>query len=165
MKKTPVISFVGKHNVGKTTILTKVVSQLNSKGISTAIIKHSRHNLDVALNGDAEKLFAAGANIVYAMSPQMSIMYSNTKERTIRELEAELDNKVDLIITEGYKQESYPKIEILRQEVSRKIMNLDHVIARVADFTPPEHDSNLALFDFNQHQELACYIIDVFKIK
>ena len=41
----PVISFVGRHNSGKTTVLTRVIEKLQLMGIKSAVIKHSHHML------------------------------------------------------------------------------------------------------------------------
>ena len=43
----PIVSFVGKSNSGKTTLLEKVIRELKSKGYRVATIKHSHNELDI----------------------------------------------------------------------------------------------------------------------
>ncbi len=43
----PIVSFVGKTNSGKTTLLEKVVIELKLSGYHVAVIKHSPHGFDI----------------------------------------------------------------------------------------------------------------------
>lgn len=157
----PVISFVGYHNSGKTTLIVKVVQELKSKGLKLAVVKHSSHGFDLATSKDTEKLFEGGADIVYAASPLNSIIYRrNENEPEADQIIAEIQGQVDLVITEGYKRESYPKIEVMRQEIGPEPMGARNVIARVADFTI---EGSLPLFGFEDSALIADFIMDYIK--
>ena len=43
----PVVSFIGRHNSGKTTILEKVVSYFCAQGYRIGVIKHSSHDFTI----------------------------------------------------------------------------------------------------------------------
>ncbi|HHV15981.1 MAG TPA: molybdopterin-guanine dinucleotide biosynthesis protein B [Gelria sp.] len=159
----PIISFVGKHNSGKTTLLTGVVNKLEQRGIKTAVIKHAHKGLDLPGNFDSDRLFAAGASIVYASSPEFSLIYRrNQEEWSIEQIYAQIANDVDLIITEGFKGKNFPKIEVLRREISTSTLEITNVLARVADF--PLKDL-VPTFTFNQQEELIAFILEYLEMK
>jgi len=158
-----IISFVGKHNSGKTTLLTDIISRLEQQGIKTAVVKHAHKGLDLPGNFDSDRLFAAGASIVYASSPEFSLIYRrNQEEWSIEQIYTQIAGDVDLVITEGFKGKDFPKIEVLRQEISTSTLEITNVLARVADF--PMEDS-VPTFSFNQHEEITAFILDHFKMK
>lgn len=153
----PIISFVGKHNSGKTTFLCGVIKELSMLGVRTAVIKHASSDLSISPLNDSEKLFNAGARNVYASSPEVSIKYQRyEQEKNLEEICSEVSDGVDLIITEGYKKEPYYKIEVMRKDITSRSMYLDNTIAMVSDF---ELETDLALFTFRQTREMAEFII------
>ncbi len=124
----PVISVVGRGNVGKTTFLEKLVRELKRRGYRLAVIKHYEHDFDIDQPGkDSWRLAQAGSDVAVIAAPQ--------KMATVRRLQTELmlDEviatlpPVDIVLTEGYKQANKPKIEVVRQAVTRGLI-----------FAPPE---------------------------
>ena len=90
-------------------------------------------------------------------------MYQRTgKEKTLKEICGEIGNDVHLIITEGYKNEDIPKIEILRKEISTIPLELNNVIARVADFNL---NSEVPVFGFNQGREIVAFLLQRLKLQ
>jgi molybdopterin-guanine dinucleotide biosynthesis protein B len=155
-----IISFVGKHNSGKTTLLTGIISRLEQRGIKTAVIKHAHKGLNLPGNFDSDRLFTAGASIVYASSPEFSLIYRrNSEEWDIEQIYAQIASDVDLVITEGFKGKDYPKIEVLRQEISTSTLEINNVLARVADF--PLEDS-VPTFNFEQQEDITAFILEYF---
>jgi len=158
----PVICFVGQHNAGKTTLLTGVIEKLGQKGVKTAVIKHAARGLHLETGSDSGRLYNAGAALVYASSPGVSLLYRRQEqEKSLKEICAEVSSEVDLVVAEGYKRESYPKIEVLRAQISTDTLALEDVIARVADF---DLDSSLPVFYFGQEEEIADFIIRKFNL-
>jgi len=79
---------------------------------------------------------AAGAKSVYASSPNTNIIYRRQEqEKNIDQILLEMDHDTDCVIVEGYKQSAYPKIEVLRKEVTTRKLEVDNVIAYVSDFS------------------------------
>ncbi len=158
----PAISFVGHHNSGKTTFLVKVIRHLTAWKIRTAVIKHSQHDFDLPLEKDSERLFKAGSELVYASSPHMSLRYRReSEERNLREIFAEIEGEVDLVITEGYKTGPYPKIEVVRQATGGFLADLTDLVARVSDHPG---DDGITSFGFDQDLEIARFIVERFKL-
>ncbi len=70
---------------------------------------------------------------------------------------------VDLILIEGYKFGSQPKIQLLRKGYSETpVGNPENTIAYVADFSYKPIPKNLPVFDLNEPSEMAEYLISRF---
>ncbi len=123
VKMIPIISVVGKSNVGKTTLLEKLLPELKKRGYRVATIKHDVHGFSIDQPGkDTWKHAQAGADIVVISSPKkMAIIEKVDEERTLDEIARKLD-RIDLIITEGYKRQDKPKIEVFRSEISDTLL-------------------------------------------
>ena len=112
----PVVSVVGHSGSGKTTLLEKLIRELKQRGYRLAVIKHHYHadfEFDVPVK-DSDRFAHAGADEVVIAAPH-SVVSIRTCEHPpeLHEVTARIQG-VDLIITEGYKRASAPKIEILR---------------------------------------------------
>ncbi|MEL7567778.1 MAG: molybdopterin-guanine dinucleotide biosynthesis protein B [Dehalobacterium sp.] len=135
MKKIPVISFVGKSDSGKTTLLEKVIRELKNRGIRLAIIKHDAHQFEIDHPGkDTWRHGQAGADIVAISSPsKVAMIEKRETELSLDEVIARISN-VDIIITEGYKRESKPKIEVFRSAAHQELLcQPDELIAVASD--------------------------------
>lgn len=132
---TPLISFVGRHNAGKTTLLRQLITCLKQQGLKVAFIKHSHHDLIIPPGKDSELALAAGADFVAAVSPHLSIRYQRHEvEPGIDQLLASVPSDIGLIIVEGYKRAALPKVEVLRQSIDPCPMLLPYTVALVSDF-------------------------------
>jgi len=114
----PLISFVGYSDSGKTTLLVKVISELKSRGYRIAVIKHDGHDFEIDHKGtDTYKHRQAGADIVcIASSKKVAIIENFAHPPVLDDIVQSITN-VDLILTEGFKQEKKPQIEVHRQGI------------------------------------------------
>ncbi len=132
----PIISFVGRHNSGKTTFLEKVISGLKGKGYNVAVIKHHKGGFEIDTQGkDTWRLAQAGSDVVVISSPDKMAMIKKPKqEMTLDQIQEMVQYGVDIVISEGYKFDNKPKIEVFRSEVSDKILSDEKdLIALVTD--------------------------------
>ena len=115
-KMIPIVSFVGYSNSGKTTFLVKVIQELKARGYRIGVIKHDGHDFEIDHEGtDTWRHRRAGADVVcIAAQEQIAIMKTPVKPLALDEIIALIDG-VDLILTEGFKQENKPQIEVNRQ--------------------------------------------------
>lgn len=114
----PIVAFVGRPDHGKTTLLEKLIPELNQRGYRVGTIKHHVHEFEMDKPGkDTWRHKEAGAAIVALASPTgLGIIRDLDEDPDVRELAAFYFNDVDLVIAEGYKRTDLPKIEIFRQE-------------------------------------------------
>ncbi len=144
---TPIISFVGNSNSGKTTLLEKVVGELKLKGYRVVVIKHSPHGFDIDQSGkDTWRLSQAGSDIVVASSPdKVAFIERVDAELTLSQIEALLRGKADMVLTEGYKNGNTAKILVLDDEKDRGQLCcqgeiLATISARLSPLGMPEFD-------------------------
>ncbi len=133
----PVVSFVGKSGSGKTTLIEKVIPELTQRGWRVATIKHSRHGFDIDREGkDSWRHRKAGARMTVMSSPeQVAIIEDSEKDPGIGELRDRYIHDVDIILTEGFKGNIYPKIELFRAPLNRDMLcsEKDNLIAVASD--------------------------------
>ena len=120
----PIVSIVGLSNVGKTTLLERLVSELKKRSYKVATIKHDVHGFDMDKPGkDSWRLAQAGSDIVIVSSPEKLAMIKKVDhDSTVRELAQLVGNSVDIILTEGFKQGEAPKIEVHRKAAGSELL-------------------------------------------
>ncbi|MBI1987999.1 MAG: molybdopterin-guanine dinucleotide biosynthesis protein B [Nitrospinae bacterium] len=112
----PIVSIVGRSDSGKTTFLEKLIPELTRRGYRVATIKHDTHGFEVDREGkDSWRHAQAGAQVVVISSPQKLALIKRVEADLTLDQIAPLIGKVDLILTEGYKREEKPKIEVYRR--------------------------------------------------
>jgi molybdopterin-guanine dinucleotide biosynthesis protein B len=112
-----VIGFAGWSGAGKTTLIVKLIPELNRRGLSVSTIKHAHHNFDLDQPGkDSYEHRAAGAEeVVVASANRVALMRElrGAPEPSLGEL-LRLLKTVNLVLVEGFKRDPLPKIEISR---------------------------------------------------
>ncbi|AWC30194.1 molybdopterin-guanine dinucleotide biosynthesis protein B [Bacillus cytotoxicus] len=115
-RATPILQIVGYQNSGKTTLMEKLVHAFSSEGRKVATIKHHGHGGFPELSQkDSERHRQAGA-VVSAVEGAGLLSLSALRNHWMLKDVIQLYEffAVDLILIEGYKTESYPKIVLLR---------------------------------------------------
>ena len=136
----PVISFVGRKKSGKTSVVEEVIGHLTSRGHRVAALKHHTHELNVdAPNTDSYRLRQAGA-VVAALCGKREYFYvaSSVRELSLEEHVLRLPESVDLVVTEGFKLQDAPKIEVCRKGGSAELVcRPEELLAVVSDEEVP----------------------------
>lgn len=112
----PVISVVGWANSGKTTFLEKLVTELKQRGFKVGVIKHHHHGtFEIDQPGkDTWRMARAGAVCTAVSGPgKVGLVLETETEMRPGEIAALMPG-VDIVITEGYKRECFPQIEVRR---------------------------------------------------
>ncbi|MBI4302801.1 MAG: molybdopterin-guanine dinucleotide biosynthesis protein B [Chloroflexi bacterium] len=109
---TQVVSFVGTSNSGKTTLLEKVIKELKHKAYRVGIIKHTYQDCEIDQPGkDTWRYARAGSDLVALSSPaQAAIIEYIDPESGLAGIVSLLIDKVDIILTEGYKDLATAKV-------------------------------------------------------
>ncbi len=120
-----VIGLAGWSGAGKTTLLTRLIPIFTAEGLKVSTIKHAHHKFDVDVPGkDSWRHREAGATeVLVASGRRWALMHELRKapEPSLTEL-LERMARVDLIIVEGFKADSHPKIEVHRAANERPLM-------------------------------------------
>ena len=137
MLDDPLVSIVGKSDSGKTTFIEKLVPELTRRGYRIATVKHDVHGFEVDREGkDSWRHKQAGAHTVVLSSPKkVALIRDVEKDLTLGEIRETLVQDVDLILSEGYKKDVQPKIEIFRKEKHKKLLctKADNLIGIISD--------------------------------
>lgn len=132
----PILCFVGRSNSGKTTLIERLIPELVRAGYKVATIKHAGHGFDLDTEGkDSWRHKRAGASSVIVMSRGSLAMFADVSESIkVEEVRDQfLDHSYDLIIAEGWKNEGYPKIVIVRDQVGEIAVSPDGLLAVVSN--------------------------------
>lgn len=134
--EVPVVSFVGKKKSGKTTVVTAVIAELSRRGYRVAALKHDAHTFQMDTPGtDSYELKAAGAAVTGISSPEQYALIATTQaEPSLERMVSLIAEPVDIVLTEGYKREAAPKVEVSRRERSTGLVCAeDELVAIMAD--------------------------------
>ncbi len=154
MAKPPVISVVGFSNVGKTTLMVKLIRELKRRGYRVATIKHDVHGFQMDTPGkDSWKHAEAGSDCVVVSSPdRLAVIRRLDRELTLDEIVATLPD-VDIVLTEGYKRGDKPKIEVSRAARGTGLLcSEDELIALATD---QKHDVRVPQFDLDDAEGIV----------
>ncbi len=164
MLQTPVLGFAAFSGSGKTTLLEQLIPRLRQAGLALAVVKHSHHDFEIDRPGkDSDRLRRAGAGQVLLASPWRTAWIREGDGKTeprLEELLERLDHReLDLVLVEGFRHESIPKIEVHRPSRGTPLLcNTDaHVIALACD-EPPSSAPDLPLLDLNDPDGVAGWI-------
>ncbi|MCW8887634.1 MAG: molybdopterin-guanine dinucleotide biosynthesis protein B [Gammaproteobacteria bacterium] len=162
----PLLAFSAYSGSGKTTLLEKVVPELRKLGLRIAMIKHTHHKVDLDQPGkDSYRMREAGANpVMIASKKRWALLFENEHEQDepqLNELVAQLNPAMfDLLLVEGFKHESIPKIEIIRNGVEKPPLhpNDSTFIAIASDLF--DLQTNLPVLNLNNPSAIADFISD-----
>lgn len=161
-----VLGFAAYSGTGKTTLLKQLIPLLKAQGLKVGLIKKSHHDFEIDKPGkDSFELRQAGASPVMLTSSHRRALiteHSELRERCLAEELAYFDlDSVDLVLVEGYKDESFPKIELHRSSLGKPLLFPQDpaIIAIACDGLLPLQ-VNIPLFDLNEPEAIAQFIID-----
>ncbi|MFZ5765811.1 MAG: molybdopterin-guanine dinucleotide biosynthesis protein B [Thermodesulfobacteriota bacterium] len=156
-----IVTFIGWHNSGKTTLATRVVSHLKEAGYRVGVIKSSKET-GIALDRpgtDTTQYRQAGADTVLLVAPDQMMLLTDNSEAALTTLAYRYFFDVDIIIGEGFKQaKQVAKIEVVREPERLLRGTVPGVIAVVT-----EHDlDGDNIFRPDQSREIAAFIEERF---
>jgi molybdopterin-guanine dinucleotide biosynthesis protein B len=158
----PIVCFVGRSNSGKTTFIERVIPELVRAGYKVATIKHAGHGFDLDTEGkDSWRHKQAGASSVVILSKASLAMFADVSDQMNVEQVRDrfLDGTYDLIIAEGWKNEGYPKIVIVREQIGEISISPEGLLAVVSD---KPVDLNVPVFGLNDMPAVAALIMKQF---
>ncbi len=158
----PILCFVGRSNSGKTTLIERVIPELVRAGYKVATVKHAGHGFDLDTEGkDSWRHKRAGASSVMVLSKGSMAMFADVPDQMkVEEVRDRfLDHTYDLIIAEGWKNEGYPKIVIVRDQIGEIPVSSEGLLAVVSDKSV---DLDIPLFGMDDVVGVAALIMKQF---
>ena len=156
----PVLAFIGKPNCGKTTLIEKLIPALVDRGIRVGTIKHHHGDIQMDIPGkDTWRHKQAGAQAVLLSSPTgIGFVQDVAEDTPVEILAGRYFQNIDLILVEGYKWSTLPKIEIFRSSIYDEPIQDpgENLIATVSDV---KIRSNLPWFKPENIDELMLFIL------
>ena len=133
----PVISFIARSGMGKTTYLEKLIAELKCRGYRVGVIKHDIHGFEIDSPGkDTWRHAQAGADVVcISSSKKFALIKKTPRDMPLEEIVSRIDD-VDIILVEGYKNHSALRVEIFRQEAGREPLGRPDDLFAVISDTP-----------------------------
>ena len=132
----PVFGITGWKNAGKTTLTERLVAEFVRRGWTVATVKHAHHAADIDKSGtDSFRHRAAGATEVALVTGQRYAIMREQEEASLAEVLARLA-PADLVLVEGFKQESHPKIEVRSDDTQPMDVAAHKIVAIASDSRP-----------------------------
>jgi molybdopterin-guanine dinucleotide biosynthesis protein B len=152
----------GWSGSGKTTLVRRLVPELIGRGLTVSTVKHAHHDFDIDRPGkDSYEHREAGAKeVMVASSVRWALIHEGRGETepSLDELVQRMA-PVDLILIEGFKSESYQKLEVHRPSLGKKLLCLDdtEVVALASDASV--EGTKLPVLDLDDVAAIADFII------
>ena len=165
----PVVGFAAYSGTGKTTLLVRLLRLFTEQGLRVGIVKHAHHTFEIDHPGkDSYELRQAGASQVLVGSRQRWALMMEMPKPPRDALAFYLDRldrtTLDLVLVEGFKPESIPKIELHRPSLGKPLLYLeDGDIIAIATDAPLRDTPPIPVLDLNAPAAVAGFIIDRFK--
>ena len=164
----PLLGFCAWSGTGKTTLLRQLLPLLRQRGLRVGLVKHAHHDFDIDHPGkDSYELRKAGAGQVLVVSRRRMAwireLDTERDEPGLQEALAALDtDHLDLVLVEGFKHESLPKIELHRPALGRELLATHDadIIAVASDGPVDELPERVIALDLNDPAAIAAFVID-----
>lgn len=160
----PVVTFIGWHSCGKTTLAAQVVRLLTERGWRVAVVKSTK---DSGLFSDSPGTDTAihqqaGAAAVALVTPERMILTVERQEKNLSAIARRFFADMDIVIGEGFKDAAdVPKIEVYRGGGPRLRGQVSGVIAVASDCGLIEENS----FGLHEHGKIADFTEEQFLLR
>lgn len=153
----PIVTFIGWHDSGKTTLASQVVRHLKQLGYQVAVIKSTKETgITFDTPGtDTDTHRKAGADAVMLVAPDQMVMMTDNSDQSLTTLAYRYFPEVDIVIGEGFKNaRQIAKVEVFRNSEQLLRDQVNGVIAVATD----EKISGDYIFRLNEAAEIASFI-------
>ena len=160
----PVLGFAAFSGTGKTTLLLKLLPLLQARGYRIGVVKHAHHSFEIDHPGkDSYALRKSGVEqIVIGSRHRWAYILERpqTQEPRLDELLGELKQELlDLVLVEGFKRESLPKIELHRPSLGNALLfPHDPDIIAIAHDAPTAIPTSLPQLNINNTDSIVDFI-------
>jgi molybdopterin-guanine dinucleotide biosynthesis protein B len=164
-----VFGIAGWKNSGKTTLAERLVAEFVRRGYTVSTVKHAHHAFDIDQKGrDSYRHRAAGSIEVAVVSGVRWALMHELRDEAEPRLQDVLARMapVDIVLVEGFKRETHPKIEARRREAARQepLAPIDPMIVAVAA-DHAQAGELLPVFDLDDVSGIADFVAGYLKLE
>jgi molybdopterin-guanine dinucleotide biosynthesis adapter protein len=159
-----IFGFAGWSGSGKTTLIECVIPLLVARGLCVSLVKHAHHAFDLDQPGkDSYRHRQAGCTEVLVSSGvRWALLHElrGAPELTLDQALGRL-SPCDLVLVEGYKAASIPKLEVWRPSVGKPLLHPGdpRILALATDGEAP-HGARLPIFALSDCDGIATFILE-----
>ena len=131
-----IISVIGKSGSGKTTLIKRIIPELIKRGYKLGTIKHVHHNFEIDQPGKDSWIHknAGAVSVLISSKNKIAFIKELDDEIPVKEIIFQFFKDIDILLIEGYKEEDFPKIEIVgRKELCKKISRSPFLLMVVSE--------------------------------
>ncbi len=155
----PIVTFIGWHNCGKTTLASRVVSHLKQLGYQVAVIKSTKETGIIfdTPGTDTHTHRSAGADSVMLVAPDQMVIMTDNRQESLTSLAHRHFPDVDIVIGEGFKEaRQVSKIEVFRNSETKELLR--NTVTGVIAVASDEQVSGDHVFRLTEAAEIASFI-------
>ncbi|AGF77830.1 molybdopterin-guanine dinucleotide biosynthesis protein MobB [Desulfocapsa sulfexigens DSM 10523] len=155
----PIVTFIGWHDCGKTTLASRVVSHLKQLGYQVAVIKSTKETGIVfdTPGTDTHTHRSAGADSVMLVAPDQMVIMTDNRQESLTSLAHRHFPDVDIVIGEGFKEaRQVSKIEVFRNSETKELLR--NTVTGVIAVASDEQVSGDHVFRLTEAAEIASFI-------
>ena len=156
-----VYGIIGWKNSGKTSLMERLVAALTARGLTVSTVKHVHHDVDLDQPGkDTFRHRAAGASeVILASAHRFALMHEHRgPEPALAAILARL-KPVDLVLVEGYKRDTHPKIEVFRADAGHALIQPTDPFTRAVATDAAIAPLSVPILDLNDTEAIARFIV------
>lgn len=158
-----ILGLAGWSGSGKTTLVVRLIPELRRRGATVSTLKHAHHAFDVDQPGkDSYEHRQAGASeVMVASALRWALMHEHrgAPEPTLAELLPRL-GPVDLVLVEGFKRETHPKLEVHRPAVGKPLLCLEDKMIRAVASDAALADLPVPCLALDDVPGIAAFVLD-----
>jgi molybdopterin-guanine dinucleotide biosynthesis protein MobB len=161
---TQIFGLAGWSGSGKTTLVTRLIPALLRRGVSVSTVKHAHHEFDIDQPGKDSYLHreAGAREVLISSSARWALMHEHrgAAEPKLAALLRQM-SPVDLVIVEGFKRESFAKLEIHRPSLRKPLLYPEDpdIVAVASDAALPALPLPLPLLPLGDADAIAAFIL------
>lgn len=162
--KAPVLGFVAPSGAGKTTLLRAVIALLKARGLQVGVAKQALDDFDIDQPGkDSYRLRKAGAErLLFASSRKSALILEHPDggNPELNELLPLFDqDELDIILVEGFSEQPFPKIELVRGSKGPRHYPADSWVIALAMDGTEAGQARAPVLDINDPMAVAEFIM------
>jgi molybdopterin-guanine dinucleotide biosynthesis protein B len=158
-----ILGLAGWSGSGKTTLIVQLIPELRRQGLSVSSLKHAHHAFDVDQPGkdSYEHRHAGASEVMVSSATRWALMHElrGAPEPTLAELLTHM-SPVDLVLVEGFKRDTHPKLEIHRPSVGKPLLCREDRMIRGVATDVPVADLPVPRLDLGDVPAIAHFVIE-----